>query len=173
MPNPKIAKVAVPGPFLFPLDYLLEPEVDLLTTDEPIAVIGGRVWVPFRNKKIVGLVMDISESADFEISKIKPISEVIDIEPLFNKTQLGLFNWASQYYHEPIGDVIMTALPKRLRAGEKAEINGMQYWQLSEEGQSKTLDDISKRALRQRKVFEQFIDKGLKSESDLNAELEN
>jgi len=173
LPNPKIAKVAVPGPFLFPLDYLLEPEVDLLTTDEPKAVIGGRVWVPFRNKKIVGLVMDISESADFEISKIKPISEVIDIEPLFNKTQLGLFNWASQYYHEPIGDVIMTALPKRLRAGEYAEINGMQYWQLSAEGQNKTLDDISKRALRQRKVFEQFLDKGLKSESDLNAELEN
>ncbi|MEA1990235.1 MAG: primosomal protein N' [Pseudomonadota bacterium] len=173
MPNPKIAKVAVPGPFLFPLDYLLEPEVDLLTTDESSAVIGGRVWVPFRNKKIVGLVMDISESADFEISKIKSISEVIDIDPLFNKTQLGLFNWASHYYHEPIGDVIMTALPKRLRAGENAEINGMQYWQLSAEGQSKTLDDISKRALRQRKVFEQFIDRGLQSESDLNAELEN
>ena len=173
MLNPKVAKVAVPGPFLFPLDYLLEPAADLLTTDEACAVIGGRVWVPFRNKKIVGLVMDISESADFERSKIKPISEVIDVEPLFNKTQLGLFSWASQYYHEPIGDVIMTALPKRLRAGEKAEINGMQYWQLSEEGQSKTLDDISKRALRQRRVFEQFLDKGLKSESDLNAVLEN
>ena len=113
MSNPKIAKVAVPGPFLFPLDYLLEPEADLLTTEEPSAVIGGRVWVPFRNKKVVGLVIDISESADFEISKIKPIREVIDREPLFSKTQLGLFNWASQYYHEPIGDVIMTALPKR------------------------------------------------------------
>ncbi len=173
MQNLKIAKVAVAGPFLFPLDYLLEPETDLLTIAEKTAVIGGRVWVPFRNKKIVGLVMDISESADYELSKIKAISEVIDVAPLFNATQLGLFSWASHYYHEPIGDVVMTALPKRLRAGEAAEINGMQYWQLSEEGQTKTLEDISKRALRQRALFAQFSEGQLKSESDLNAELEN
>ncbi|BCN92389.1 primosomal protein N' [Thiomicrorhabdus immobilis] len=176
MQNPKIAKVAVPGPFLFPLDYLLDAEQDLLTTDcatEIKAVVGGRVWVPFRNKKVIGMVMEISESADYELSKIKPIEEVIDIEPLFDATQLGLLNWASQYYHEPIGDVMLAALPKRLRAGENAEISGMQYWQLSAEGRSKTLEDISRRALKQRRVFAQFLDQKLKSESDLNAELEN
>jgi len=171
--NPKIAKVAVPGPFLFPLDYLLEPEADLLSAERSPAVIGGRVWVPFRNKKIVGLVVGISDSADYELSKIKPISDVIDDEALYSKTQLTLLTWASQYYHEPIGDVVMTALPKRLRAGESAEINGMNYWQLSVEGQTKTLEDISKRALRQRALFEQFSGHQLRSESDLNSELEN
>lgn len=173
MPNLKIAKVAVSGPFLFPLDYLLEAEQDLLTSEIPEAVVGGRVWVPFRNKKIVGIVMQVTDSADYELTKIKPIAEVIDNEPLFTSTQLELFNWAAQYYHEPIGDVMLAALPKRLRAGEKAEISGMQYWQLSKEGKTKTLEDISKRAVRQRSVFAQFLDDSLKSESDLNAELEN
>lgn len=173
MPSLKIAKVAVPGPFLFPLDYLLEPAADLLSTEAPTAVVGGRVWVPFRNKKIVGLVIAISESADYELTKIKPIVEVIDQQEIFNQTQIDLLVWASQYYHEPIGEVVMAALPKRLRAGEDSAINGMQYWQLSELGQTKTLDDISKRALRQRALFEQFSGNQLKSESDLNAVLEN
>ncbi|MDX1353544.1 MAG: DEAD/DEAH box helicase family protein, partial [Thiomicrorhabdus sp.] len=171
MPTLKIAKVAVPGPFLFPLDYLLE--ADLLATQEPQAVVGGRVWVPFRNKKILGLVMAISDSADYELSKIKAVSAVIDATPILEKQQLELLNWASHYYHEPIGEVVMAALPKRLRAGEDAEINGMQYWHLSKLGQDKTLDDLPKRALRQRAVLSLFLDKQMHSESDLNAELEN
>jgi len=173
LPTPKIAKVAVPGPFLFPLDYLLETEADLLKEPQPQAVVGGRVWVPFRNKKVMGLVMAISDSADFEISKIKAISEVVDSQPILQTSQIALLNWASHYYHEPIGEVVMAALPKRLRAGEDAEINGMQYWQLSEQGKNKTLDDISKRALRQRAVLKAFLENPLQSESDLNAELEN
>ncbi|WP_040726834.1 primosomal protein N' [Thiomicrorhabdus sp. Kp2] len=171
MPTFKIAKVAVPGPFLFPLDYLLE--TDLLSGQQPQAVVGGRVWVPFRNKKILGFVMAISDSADYELSKIKAVTEVIDSKPILGLKQIDLLNWASHYYHEPIGEVVMAALPKRLRAGEDVEINGMQYWRLSVQGQSKTLDDISKRALRQRAVFNAFSENQLKSESDLNAELEN
>ncbi len=161
----------MPGPFLFPLDYLLE--TDLLSGQQPQAVVGGRVWVPFRNKKILGFVMAISDSADYELSKIKAVTEVIDSKPILGLKQIDLLNWASHYYHEPIGEVVMAALPKRLRAGEDVEINGMQYWRLSVQGQSKTLDDISKRALRQRAVFNAFSENQLKSESDLNAELEN
>ena len=171
MPKQTIVKVAVPGPFLFPLDYLLQ--ADLLAEQQEKPVIGGRVWVPFRNKKILGLVMAITDSADYEISKIKPVAEIVDRTPILQNTQLDLLNWASHYYHEPIGEVVMAALPKRLRAGEAAEINGMQYWQLSAEGQSKTLDDISRRALVQRAVLSAFLEGGLQSESDLNAQLEN
>jgi len=171
--KPKIAKVAVPGPFLFPLDYLLEPEVDLVSESIEKPVVGGRVWVPFRNRKIVGLVMAITDSADYDLQKIKPVSEVIDTQPLLNQTQLDLLNWAAHYYHEPIGEVVMAALPKRIRAGEVAEINGMQYWQLSAMAESKTVDDISARALRQRELFSQLKNTGLQSETDLNSALEN
>lgn len=172
MNQPLIAKVAVPGPFLFPLDYLLNHD-DLLADSQSKAVVGGRVWVPFRNKKIVGLVMAIAEQADYELNKIKAISGVIDEEPLFSEQQLGLLTWASHYYHEPIGDVVVSALPKRLRAGENAEINGMQYWRLSAEGQTKNSDDISKRALRQKQLFELLKNSELRSESELNEQLEN
>lgn len=161
MPNPKIAKVAVPGPFLFPLDYLLTPVEDLLShsheSDLSAAVVGGRVWVPFRNKKIVGLVMEITDSAEYDLAKLKPIDQAIDVAPLYSRTQLDLLNWASQYYHEPIGEVVSAALPKRLRTGESAEILGVSYWQLTDEGKRLTLDDLPKRATRQKAILDLFL----------------
>ncbi|WP_245539516.1 primosomal protein N' [Thiomicrorhabdus arctica] len=158
MPNLKIAKVAVPGPFLFPLDYLLEPAQDLLSEGEftQVAVVGGRVWVPFRNKKIVGLVMAITESADFDLAKIKPISEAIDSVALFSAKDLSLFQWASQYYHEPIGEVISAALPKRLRQGEPSHIQGVAHWQLTEMGKTIQQSDLAGNAKRQKSVLASF-----------------
>ena len=171
--SPTILKVAVPGPFLTPLDYIL-PESSLVSSQQGgQPLVGSRVWVPFRNKKLVGLVVEISDSADYQITKIKAIESVIDTEPLFSKAHLKLLQWAAHYYHEPIGEVIMTALPKRLRSGENVKIQGMQYWRLSALGQSKVLEDISARAVRQRELFSQFDGEVLKSESELNAELEN
>ncbi len=173
MSSLKVVKVAVPGPFLFPLDYLLPDQADLLSGAPQSAVQGGRVLVPFRNKQVVGLVMQISDTADYELSKIKPVIEVLDDSPLFTGKQLEFLQWAAHYYHEPIGEVVMSALPKRLRAGEPAEIEGMQYWKLSLQGQSKTVNDISARAVRQRELFKQFSGSELRSEADLNLAMDN
>ena len=165
-----IVKVAVPGPFLFPLDYCV------VDTDDPEAlkpVVGGRVKVPFINKTVVGLVLEITNQADYDSKKIKPIKEVLDTQALYSNTQLKLLTWAAQYYHEPIGEVVMTALPKRLRMGEPAKIKGLQYWGLTELGLSKTLEDFPKNAIRQQSLFQQFDGAQLKSESTLNETLEN
>ncbi len=168
-----IVKVAVPGPFLAPLDYLFQTEADLLQGSIEPPVVGGRVWVPFRNKKLVGLVMEITDNPDYDLAKIKPVAEVIDKQPLLSKADIKLLNWSAHYYHQPIGEVVMTALPKRLRAGETAEISGMRYWQLSELGREKNIEAISARAKRQRELFQYLKQHNLQSESDLNAALEN
>ena len=157
-----IVNVAVPGPFLSPLDYgYIESE------QRP--VVGGRVWVPFRTKKIVGLVMGLSDASDFESTKIKPIDEVIDSEPLFSKAQMRLFHWASQYYHEPIGEVIAAVLPKRLRQGELACVTGVPYWSLTELGLHASVDSLAKNASRQHAVFEFFVQARLTEQNALCA----
>lgn len=165
-----IVKVAVPGPFLFALDYFFDPKEALET--ELMPVIGGRVEVPFRNKTLFGLVMDIVHSPDHEMAKIKPLISVLDSKPLYANSDLALLEWAARYYHEPIGEVVMAALPKRLRAGEQVEINGMQYWHLTELGKEQGLDAISKRALRQQALFQHLQEQGWQSESELNQQLE-
>ncbi len=141
--------MAVSGPFLSPLDYVC-------VESEGVPVVGGRVWVPFRNKKVVGLVMSLNNSTEFEIAKLKKIDQVIDTVPLFTAQQLSLFHWASQYYHEPIGEVVSAVLPKRLRMGEPAKAKGMAHWSLTPLGEQASQDELSKNASRQRAVFEFF-----------------
>ncbi|WP_127469967.1 primosomal protein N' [Thiomicrorhabdus aquaedulcis] len=145
-----IVQVAVSGPFLFALDYRFDALLQF-------PVVGGRVSVPFRNKTVIGVVMAIlTDSVDCDLSKIKPILEVLDTEPLLSDALLTLLKWASHYYHEPIGEVLQAALPKRLRAGEAAEVSGTPAWQLSALGLALTLADLPKNAKHQHALLACF-----------------
>ncbi|MBN2865892.1 MAG: primosomal protein N' [Thiotrichales bacterium] len=138
-----IIQVAVPGPFLTPLDYLYD------LTEGPKPVLGGRVRIPFRNKERIGLVMNLPEQSDYDPKKIKTVIDVLDAEPLFNQTHLKFIEWAAQYYHEPIGEVVQAALPKKLRAGEAVEVEGLPAWKLSASGKKVTPNDLPKNAKHQ------------------------
>ena len=171
MPQSSIVQVAVSGPFLSPLDYVY-------VESEGMPVIGGRVWVPFRHKKVVGLVMSLQNSTEFERAKLKKIDRVIDAVPLFTVQQLSLFQWASHYYHEPIGEVLSAVLPKRLRMGEPAEAKGVTHWSLTPLGEQASLDELPKNASRQRAVLaffkqEKALNHGSFSATDLSQSLKN
>jgi len=142
-----IIQVAVPGPFLTPLDYLF----DLTEGAKP--VLGGRVRIPFRNKELIGLVMNLPEQSDYDPKKIKTVLEVLDAEPLFNQAHLQFIEWAAQYYHEPIGEVVQAALPKKLRAGEPISVQGLPVWQLSAAGRKILVEDLPKNAKHQISLF--------------------
>jgi primosomal protein N' (replication factor Y) len=71
--------------------------------------IGRRVWVPFRNRKIIGYIIDRKtgdRGQDF-----KEILDVLDAEPLFTASIVPFFRWMSDYYLYPIGRFIQAALP--------------------------------------------------------------
>ena len=142
-----IIQVAVPGPFLTPLDYLFD------LTEGATPVVGGRVRIPFRNKVLVGLVMSLPEKSEYDAKKIKTVIEVLDAEPLFSRTHLSFIEWAAQYYHEPIGEVVQAALPKKLRAGEAVKVEGLPVWQLSKAGRALSVADLPKNAKHQIALF--------------------
>lgn len=148
-----IVKVAIPGPFLTPLDYEwysgelanieTTPNLSLELVSEPDPsprlippVVGGRVWVPFRTKRVVGVVMALAEEGEVLETRMKYVDSVIDAEPIFSEHEMALLQWASHYYHEPIGNVMQTALPKRLRQGESIEVPGISAWALTPDGQT-------------------------------------
>lgn len=147
----KFVKVAVPGPFLSPLDYAIP---DALAEQE-LPVVGARVWVPFRQKKVIGLVMALSETSELAGDKIKPIESVVDVSPVFSSEEMTFLQWASHYYHEPIGQVIQAALPKRLRAGESQKVAGVPAWALNEAGRLAE-SQLKPQATQQRLVW-QFL----------------
>ncbi|WXU00075.1 MAG: Primosomal protein N' [Catillopecten margaritatus gill symbiont] len=105
-----ILEVAIPVPLNTTFDYLCDQEV----------AVGVRVKVPFRRKKVIGVVLAIKEKSDFD--KLKNVDEVLDDTPILDKPILDFLHWSANYYHHPIGEVIATALPKNLRIGKEAII---------------------------------------------------
>jgi primosomal protein N' (replication factor Y) len=77
--------------------------------------IGLRVRVSFGRSERVGLIIGINETTTLDLSKLKPITELLDKTPLLPKEiwQLGL--WAAEYYQHPVGDSMMHLLPAKLR----------------------------------------------------------
>ncbi len=78
--------------------------------------IGIRVWVPFGTKKRMGVVIGHGEASNTKFV-IKPIIQIIDNEPILPPHLLRLCRWVSQYYHAPLSEVILLALPKYYRDG--------------------------------------------------------
>ena len=73
---------------------------------------GTRVAVKFGRTNKLGIVIEVIRKTDI---KTKPIHMVLDDLPIFSKTELKIFRWASNYYLHPIGEVISSFLPTNLR----------------------------------------------------------
>lgn len=105
-----ILQIAVPGPFREPLDYIA-PE-QCVAEDN---LIGRRVRVPLRNKEITGILLNTQHESKHPATQLKQAYTLLDAAPVITPSILKLARWASDYYHHPIGDVVMTALPTALR----------------------------------------------------------
>ena len=80
--------------------------------------VGMRVLVTFgRNKTYLGIVAKVHDVKP-EGYQVKPIAQVMDEEPIVTERQLQLWQWISDYYLSPIGDVYKAALPSGLKAEE-------------------------------------------------------
>jgi primosomal protein N' (replication factor Y) (superfamily II helicase) len=70
-----------------------------------------RVQVPFRNRKLVGVVTGTEEGSG---TGLKEINDVLDPIPLIDGILAQLIEWASYYYVTPLGLVFKYALPATL-----------------------------------------------------------
>src|SRR5262245_11911070 len=110
--NPAILRVALDRPLRQLFDYL--PPADAAGPILP----GMRVRVPFaRGERLIGFVMALAETSDLPADKLKPALAVLDPQPVLDVGALGLLEWAAEYYHHPIGEVLAAAVPKSLRVG--------------------------------------------------------
>ncbi len=100
-----ILKVALDVPLDRVFDY---------ATIEPNTQIGQYVIVPFGPRKMIGVVVGISNTTLIESKKLKSIIRC-DPEVIFDEQSFKLFQFCSQYYHYPLGQTIMSAVPSRLK----------------------------------------------------------
>lgn len=106
----KLIRVALPVPLHRYFDYL--------PLENSIPVKGARVVVPFGKQTKVGIVVDFPQTSDVPIDKLKPIQTILDAESVFDEKIWQLLIWAARYYHAPIGEVLNSALPIKLRNGD-------------------------------------------------------
>ena len=106
---------------------------------------GARVIVPFRNEKMVGVVIEIHRNApqDFEA---KPIEAVLDEEPLLSAHLLELAAWIAQYYLAPLGEVLRGMLPLN------AEVRRTVYYRITDTGRDALAGSFDGHAQKSRKT---------------------
>jgi primosomal protein N' (replication factor Y) len=86
----------------------------------PFVAPGKRVLVPFGKRRVTGYILGPSQ--DSGMTEIKHILDVLDEHPLFGSAMTSFFQWISDYYKHPIGDVIKNALPGGLTLYDYASI---------------------------------------------------
>src|SRR5271165_6908630 len=98
----RFCDVAVPVPLDATFTYSI-PE------DLPEPCVGGRVIVPFREKRLCGIVTDLHDrEPKFEA---KAVLQVLDPVAALTPELMQLGRWIAHYYIAPIGEVLRTMLP--------------------------------------------------------------
>jgi primosomal protein N' (replication factor Y) len=99
--------VVLPVPLDRAFTYKLKGGVDGSPALDP--PIGGRVVVPFRKEKLIGVVTRLHDEAPPVEARL--IEAVLDQEPILNAELMELAAWIAQYYLAPLGEVLRSMLP--------------------------------------------------------------
>lgn len=97
---PDFCDVALPVPLDACFTYRLNGTVP---------VVGARVVVPFREKKLSGVVTRVHDEAPS--AQARHILSVLDESPVLDSQLIALGEWIARYYLAPLGEVFRTMLP--------------------------------------------------------------
>lgn len=97
-------QVVFPLPFRNAFTYSIPDEL------QDSVKVGVRVVAPFGKRVLTGFVIDLSETSELK-EKIKPIRDVLDEKPIFNKTDLKFYEWISEYYISSLGEALKNSVP--------------------------------------------------------------
>ncbi len=101
--NSHFCNVALPVPLRTLFTYSVPPTLDRLV--QP----GARVLVPFRNKSLVGVIVERVDEPPAE-TKIREITKLVDTLPALTQRLSELDQWMAGYYLSRIGEGL-SAIP--------------------------------------------------------------
>lgn len=122
-------QVAVPTPVARLFDYRWP-------VNAPPPSVGARVVVPFARRKMIAIVVGVASESGVPAARLKNVSAVLDNAALLTDDILSLLTWAANYYHHPIGEVLVAALPRALRQGAPAVIAQRETFALVQSAES-------------------------------------
>ena len=119
--------------------------------------VGQRVLVPFGKKIAVGVVMEWARTTALPPGRVRAILEFLRDAPPLPGDVLDLLAFCSDYYHHPIGEVVLNALPTRLRKPFASKAPRLVHrYRLTAAGQAVDPESLPVRAASQRKLLSSF-----------------
>ncbi|HMS35330.1 MAG TPA: primosomal protein N' [Ignavibacteria bacterium] len=76
------------------------------------AQCGKRVLVNFGKRALTGIITDIIPETS--LKKVREIKTIIDDERIFSDELIQFCNWISSYYLAPAGEVLFSAVPRKI-----------------------------------------------------------
>ena len=143
--NSQLIEVLVPIPLMEKFSYLAPKD------DQAPLKQGSRVLVPFGRRTLVGIIWNFSKKDSSDPRKYKHIIKVLDDRPLLDSHSMDLAEWASRYYHYPLGEIISYFFPPSLRKGKEASFKESKYLELTSKGSFLKEEDLA-RAPGQKKL---------------------
>lgn len=122
-----VVSVALPVPLRRDFDYRLPADAPA------VPAVGGRVRVPFGSRRLIGVVTRVVAGSARE-RELRDVLEVIDDVALIPDRERALLEWSARYYHHPLGEVLWTALPTKLRRGDPVEKFDQSHWRITDAG---------------------------------------
>lgn len=116
----RLAQVAVPSPLYGVFDYRWKHGGEIIP--------GTRVLVPFGRRSVTGVVVGEIEQSSVPENKLRAVHKLFDAEPVLPSDIMKLLQWASRYYHHPLGEVLSSALPVLLRRGKPCELAEQEFF---------------------------------------------
>ncbi|SFO41445.1 primosomal protein N' [Nitrosospira briensis] len=107
-----ILRVALDVPLNTLFDYLA-PDTEITAQD-----VGARVLVPFGRNMMTGVIMEVTAYSSVPSPKLKLAAHIFRDVPPLPEGLIALFRFCSEYYHHPLGEVVMNGLPNRLRSNK-------------------------------------------------------
>jgi primosomal protein N' (replication factor Y) len=97
------------------LDVPVSKLFDYCAPDATAGDVGQRVQVPFNRRTAVGVIVELAHATAVPAERLKTAVRILRDSPPLAADDLRLLRFSADYYHHPLGAVIMGALPTRLR----------------------------------------------------------
>ena len=101
-------------------EYIVPEDID--------AHAGNRVYVPFGNRILQGYIVELSDSCEYDQSKLKKIISLIDDFVVIKSEHLALMNFMAEKNHLKLASILRLFLPSEMREGKVKELFETRYF---------------------------------------------
>ena len=116
----RFASFAIAIPLYRVFDYSIE--------NHQLVQVGSRYRLQFGTGLRTGVLLATHDSATVQHDRIKVAGECLDESPVLSAHLIALATWMSDYYLQPIGEVLFQCLPRYLRAARREKPVRIKYW---------------------------------------------